>query len=140
MSDSLPDLDDLLATAAGDDALKFQSLPEFVAKFVLPNWRHTLRDQETRWCAKWWEHSEAILHLEALWEAFESLRTQPGVGASTFLLGYFNAHMTYLTGASGPLRNCSAEPGRETHVLQPIWPNHAPPPGMFSSQTPAPLV
>ena len=133
MSDLYLDLDDL------EPRLKFRSLPDFVTGFVLPNWRHTLRDQETRWCSTWWEHSEAILHLEALWESFESLRNQPGIGPSTFLIGYFNAHMTYLTSPSGPFRSCSAEPGRETHVIQPIWPTKQPPEGMFASSAPEAL-
>lgn len=133
MSDLYLDLDGL------ERRLKFSSLPDFVTGFVLPNWRHTLRDQETRWCATWWEHSEAILHLEALWESFESLRNQPGIGPSTFLIGYFNAHMTYLTSPAGPFRSCSAEPGRETHVIQPMWPTRQPPEGMFASSTPEAL-
>jgi hypothetical protein len=35
-----------------------------------------------RWCARWWEHAEAISRLEAPWKVFETLRQDPGTGAA----------------------------------------------------------
>lgn len=122
-------------TAKGEDVvheLRFKSLPQFVDEYVLPNWRHS-QNQDARWCARWWEHSEAILHLEALWESFEELRLDvSGTSVSTFLLQYFLPHMSVLTSPSGPFWLCSAELGRTAHRQPPVWEHEQPPGGLFA--------
>ena len=30
-----------------------------------------------RWCGRWWDHTEAISRLQALWRTWETLRVEP---------------------------------------------------------------
>ena len=109
--------------------LRFHSVPEFVEHFVIPNWRHGIND-ESRRCATWWEHSEAMMHLEALWEAFETMRaSKDGTSSSDFLLRYFNPTMEYLTSRQGPFVLCDASSGK--HAIRQLWPVNPAPEGLF---------
>lgn len=118
--------------------LAFRSLPEFVESYVLPNWRHS-RGEDVRWCEVWWEHSEAVLHLEALWESFEQLRLDPaGTSTSIFLLNYFVPHLTHLTSPEGPFTLCSThESGiRDRHRVMDSWKSAPAPEGLFAVEEP----
>ncbi|MBN9748564.1 hypothetical protein DMP23_47105 [Amycolatopsis sp. A1MSW2902] len=103
--------DRAVALESGQDAPAasaplFASLPTFVDRYVLPNWRHR-HDRDTRWCEQWWLHEEAVTRLEALWEAFEAMRLEPAPSLSTWLRDHFDHHMSMLTRADGAFANCA---------------------------------
>ena len=93
-----------------------------------PNWRrNTLH---TSWCAKWWEHAEAITRLEALWESWEKHRLEPGTGMATWWRDFADHHMAVLTDRdAGPFFKCDPAKGR--HEVPALWATELPPEGMF---------
>jgi hypothetical protein len=96
----------------------------FVWDFLTHVYAHPVRAQDTswRWCARWWEHPEAVSRLEALWKAFEVLRLDPGTGASTWWRDYADPTMAALTASSGTFAKCSDT----THVTPPSLPMEKP--------------
>lgn len=114
--------------APGDDiGLAFASLPEFVERFFL---EVCVRHEVTKWCPKWWDHEEAVLRLEALWDAFEALRREPGTGTATWIRDYLDPTVAALTSAeTTPFRKCDARRGE--HIARESLAADPPPPGMF---------
>lgn len=129
--------DRAVALEAGEDspaasAPLFASLPTFVDRYVLPNWRHQHQPNSTRWCERWWLHEEAVTRLEALWEAFEAMRLEPAPSLSTWLRDHFDHHMSMLTRIDGPFANCQPRRHDEpVHEAVPVWPHTEPPAGLF---------
>lgn len=108
----------------------YPNVDEFVRGYLLPNWRRPCGSGGVTWCARWWEHAEAITRLEALWESWEQARLGEGVGMAVWWRDYADPHMTILTDAQhGPLMKCRADLGR--HEVLPLWPAHPAPPGLF---------
>lgn len=109
----------------------FQSLEEFVTDYVLENWerKNTSDDGDMRWCARWWEHPEAIARLEHVWEAFEAARREPPPAMSSWWRDHLDHHMGRLTDPRGPFEQCNHTNG--THVLLDPWGSQAAPAGLF---------
>lgn len=64
---------------------------------------------EMRWCARWWEHAEAISRLEALWRAWEVLRLDPGLGMATWYVQYLDPQLAVLCSNRGPFSRCKPD-------------------------------
>jgi len=109
---------------------RFGSLDLFVERFLLPNWVHP-NGVPVRWCSTWWEHAEAILRFEALWESFEVMRLQPAPAFSTWMTAHLDVQMRALTAAEGVFFGCDATRG--CHETRAPWPSATPPEGMFGS-------
>lgn len=109
--------------------LAFPSLPEFVDGFLLEVAVRHLPPERGRWCITWWDHEEAVLRLEALWDAFEALRMEPGTGMAVWIRDYLDPTMGALTGETSPFRGCDHREGK--HKVIPPWPHEEPPAGMF---------
>ena len=62
---------------------------------------------EWRWCPSWVEHPEAAVRLDALWRSWETLRSDPGLGMSTWLRDHLDPQLTVLLGNRGPFARCS---------------------------------
>ncbi|MER7638029.1 MULTISPECIES: DUF4913 domain-containing protein [unclassified Streptomyces] len=87
------------------------------------------------WCARWWEHPEAVAQLHALWLAWGEL-TGPGsavVGPASWHRDYLTTVMAALRDPQGPFAGC--KPGmhrpKETptvDVMDPFGPPPPPPP------------
>lgn len=109
----------------------FQSLEEFVTDYVLENWerKNSSDDGDLRWCAKWWEHPEAIARLEHVWEAFEAARREPPPAMSSWWRDHLDHHMARLTDPRGPFEQCDHTNG--THVVLDPWGSQAAPAGLF---------
>lgn len=108
--------------------MAFASLPEFVEDFFVEvAVRHTLPEN---WCRQWWDHEEAVLRLEALWDAFETLRVEPGTGTAVWIRDYLDPTVAALTDPeTSPFRKCRARHGE--HVVEEPWPVTPAPAGMF---------
>ncbi|MEV0732247.1 DUF4913 domain-containing protein [Polymorphospora sp. NPDC050346] len=68
-----------------------------------------------RWCAKWWDHAEAISRLQALWRSWEILRVEP-LGMDTWLREHLDHHLPQLMHSAGPFSSCTNEhhrPGKD---------------------------
>jgi len=115
---------------------EFASLDAFVDGYVLPNWRH--RPSQTKWCATWWQHGEAIARLEAVWEAFEVMRLEPAPALSTWWRDHLDVHMRTLTAEDGTFSGCTASRHETVHQQQDIWPSTSPEPGLFDTDPESP--
>lgn len=115
--------------------LAFPSLPEFVTDFfVTVAVRHT-QPGKGQWCSRWWDHEEAVLRLEALWDAFEALRLEPGTGMAVWIRDYLDPAVGALTNdETSPFRECDDKRG--VHVVTDPWPLKDPPEGMFRRADP----
>lgn len=92
-----------------DGELHFANVYVFVETFlVYVHARYYDPVAGWNWCAQWWEHVEAVSRLEALWQAFEILRLEPGVGPATWWRDYCDPTMAQLTDPSGPFSQCKA--------------------------------
>ncbi|TWE07375.1 DUF4913 domain-containing protein [Rudaeicoccus suwonensis] len=116
---------------AGPRLQHFQSLEEFVSDYVLENWERDNGSTHTdlRWCAKWWEHPEAITRLEHVWEAFEAARREPPPAMSSWWRDHLDHHMARLTDPRGPFEHCDHTTG--THRCLPPWNADPAPDGLF---------
>lgn len=108
--------------------LAFESLPVFVRDFFLEvAVRH---EQPKQWCRQWWDHEEAVIRLEALWDAFETLRVEPGTGTAVWIRDYLDPTVAALTNPdTTPFKRCDARKGQ--HVAHDAWPVDEPPEAMF---------
>jgi Domain of unknown function (DUF4913) len=108
----------------------FPTVHAFVSGFLVKVYARKFRDQDTsfKWCAQWFHHAEAVCRLEALWKAFEALRTDPGTGASVWWRDHADPCMTALTAPDGPFAKC----GPDRHQTPPELPTDDPPPGLFT--------
>jgi hypothetical protein len=90
--------------------LYYGSLPEFVREFFVPMFRRDVKNnQSLNWCAKWWEHPEAIYRLESLWRSWEHLRLDPALGSSTWLRDHLDHHLPRLLDPAGPFKGCKPD-------------------------------
>lgn len=113
---------------AASPETRYASLPDFVTNFLVQIWRRELL--AGCWCDLWWEHPEAVLRLEATWDAFEALRLEPGTGVSVWTRDHLDYHMRVLTTReTSPFYMCDIAKGR--HFTPESWPTAAAPAGMF---------
>jgi len=88
---------------------------------------------DAAWCPEWWEHTEAVIRLDALWRAWEYYRQNPRTGLSEWFVDHADQHMAKLLDPSGPFKYCSARHGHRK-LLAPL-PLHTPPSGLFTETT-----
>ena len=93
---------------------EFDRLEDWLTEYFLPMFRRTLGG-EYRWCRQWWRHGEAISRLNALWHAWEVLRTKPGTGMGIWYREHLDHQLPILLGARGPFYQCSEDTHREPH-------------------------
>ncbi len=63
---------------------------------------------EWRWCPRWYHHPEALSRLEALWRAWKTLRTDPGLGMAIWYRDHLDPQLSVLLGNRGPFAQCTA--------------------------------
>ncbi len=110
--------------------LYYGSIDEFVREIIVPVFmRRVGPEGERRWCARWWESTEAIMRLEALWRSWEHLRLDPGTGMSVWLRDHLDHHLVALMDPDGPFAT-SQDKSRPGQML----PYDPPPLGMFTDE------
>ncbi|MFF2848460.1 DUF4913 domain-containing protein [Streptomyces sp. NPDC058001] len=138
-------------TGTGNPAAPQEPLapPLFILYLEGPAYAHTLRQltlwthhvllpvygrevtSASPWCARWWEHPEAIAQLHGLWLAWGDL-TGPGsplTGPAMWHRDYMSPVMATLRDPQGPFAGCKPgmHRGKETPVVDVVDP-FAPPP------------
>lgn len=83
------------------------SLGDFVGDYLLPMFTRPTLGGRWLWCPHWWEHSEAVSRLTALWHAWEALRDQPGIAFSSWYREHLDHQLPILMGPDGPFRDCA---------------------------------
>ena len=101
-----PDWEQGVTPDDGDQALElFPNVEAWVAGWLAPVIRRPLRGA-TVWCARWWEHPEAVCRLHALWKAWEEAIRGDGGALSYWWTMHFDAHWSTLTCEQGPFSAC----------------------------------
>lgn len=104
-----------------EDGPRYPNAGEWVNDWLLPHYRRQLGGSNRRWDPNWWQYEEAGSALEALWQAFETLRLEPGTGMAVFFRDFLYPIMDRITAVDGP-----------------FWNHHTPPPHVDSNTIPAP--
>lgn len=118
-----PDLAEEIASDPGEDEFVaaadthadeppdpfFASVYEFVEEHLVQVYARNVNKPSRRWCKQWWAHKEAVSRLEALWRAYEQMRTDPGSAMSSWWLDHADRQMAVLLDPEGPFDGCSAE-------------------------------
>lgn len=94
-------------TVADDGTPKtyYANPEEWVNDWLLPHYRRELGGSKRRWDPNWWHYEEVGGALEALWQAWEYLRRQPGTGVVVFYRDYLYPMMDQITAPDGPFWN-----------------------------------
>lgn len=118
------------AIAPEHAALYYDSLPEFVEDFVAPVYARSFEGRERTWCPAWWNHTEAVARLDAIWRAWEQLRKDPALGPSVWFRDHGDHHMGVLMASDGPFKGCSPTKGHNERDWRrlPLLP---PPAGLY---------
>ncbi len=83
------------------------SLGSFVGDYLLPMFSRPTLGGRWLWCPHWWEHSEAVSRLTALWHAWEALRGQGGTALGSWYREHLDHQLPILMGPDGPFRDCA---------------------------------
>lgn len=112
--------------------LVYANAGAWVNGWLLPRYRRALGGGKRRWDPNWWRYEEAGGALEALWQAWEHLRLEPGTGIAVFYRDYFYPIMDQITAPDGPFWNYynkpDSVPGNE---IPPAWDTTSTPRGWF---------
>lgn len=112
LSNELTDVTALMTDGSGSGAAarspRYDSLDDWVVEYFAPTFGRAIGG-ETRWCAQWREHAEAIGRLEALWRSWEALRLDPAMGMATWLTNHLDPQLAVLLGRGGPFSQCSPD-------------------------------
>lgn len=112
-------------------ARRYETLDQFVNEFLATALWVDLSGQDRIWCPEWWRHTGAVMRLDALHRAFESMRLDPGAGLSVWILHHADPHMTALTNPQGPLKGCSIDRGHDAERER-VIPVVPPPKDLFA--------
>lgn len=118
----------------GDETAEmvYGSVLEFFEAMVMPLLRDRRIDPRSggaRWSSRWWESPEALMRLDAIWRAYESLRNDPATGISVWLRDHFDVHISVLMSETGPFAK-----SRDTSEIGEPPPHEPPPAVMFPDQ------
>ena len=62
-----------------------------------------------RWCARWWDHAEAISRLEALWRVWEVARLDELRGIAVWYRDFLDPQLAVLVSSGGPFAQCTVD-------------------------------
>jgi hypothetical protein len=85
--------------------------------------------QQIRWCARWWDHPEAVLRLDAMWRTWEAAALDPVRGIAVWIRDYLDPNLAVLFSPAGPFADC----GDGQHVKPSVLPVSATPPVWWSA-------
>ncbi len=94
-------------------------LAEWVHDWLLPTFRRMPGGARGRWCTQWWDHTEAVVRLQALHSSYRELSAAGGTGPGTWLRDHLDPALERLLGNDGPFTTCSTEPARHD-LLDPL--------------------
>lgn len=115
--------------------LVYPNAGAWVNGWLLPRYRRALGGGKRRWDPNWWRYEEAGGALEALWQAWEHLRLEPGTGIAVFYRDYLYPIMDQITGPDGPFWNYHNKPESvPANVIPPAWETTATPRGWFREE------
>lgn len=98
--------------------LFYRNSQEFFTQYLRHIYRRDVGEEgraEFRWSARWWECTEAVVRMDAMWRAWEHLRTGDNLCLSVWFQDHADYHMAILLSPEGPFAHSkdtatSAEP------------------------------
>jgi Domain of unknown function (DUF4913) len=96
------------AAQAPELELRHPTLADWVSEFFAPTFCRSI-SPSVRWCARWWDHAEAISRLEALWRCWEVLRLQRWEGAAVWYRDFLDPQLAVLLDPAGPFAQCTPD-------------------------------
>lgn len=115
--------------------LEYPNVGAWVDDWLLPRFRRELGGSKRRWDPQWWRYEESGGALEALWQAWEHLRLQPGTGIAVFYRDYFYPLMDQITAPDGPFWNYrGGYPSVPGNTKPDPWESAAAPQGWFREE------
>lgn len=123
----------ILRLPADEYDAELVQLDAWVRYVLVPNYCNEITSNAP-WCARWWEHPQAIARLHALWTAWQELTTPEAggwTGPSVWHRDHLDPCMAALRSPSGPFAACMTTESPQHHVLPvlPVDPVSAPPGG-----------
>ncbi|MCF2526724.1 DUF4913 domain-containing protein [Yinghuangia soli] len=113
--------------------LVFNTLDDFVTKYIAQVIRRRLSRSVAIWCPAWWLHEEAVARLSVLWRAFEHLKQDPALGLSFWWTQHADPHLAALMDPDrGPFVLCDPRDGHSDRILDAL-PILASPPELWTS-------
>lgn len=95
-----------------DDAVGtpvFADFHTWVGEWLVPVIHRPLKSG-TVWCPQWWRHPEVVARLHALWQAWESARSEGEAAMSYWWTMHFDPHFAVLTDSTrGPFAACKEQ-------------------------------
>lgn len=114
-----------------DPSLYYGSVDEFVRDYLCGVYRRAINGRNRVWAGRWWEYPEAVIRLEALWRAWEHLRTDPATGMSVWWRDHADHHMPELMDPDGPFAAADGDAEENRCSRGDPLPYVAPPAGLF---------
>ncbi len=108
----------------------YGSVDEFVREYLRMVYRRRIDGRNRCWAGEWWRYDEAVIRLEALWRAWESLRLDAATGMSSWWRDHADYHMAILMSPDGPFADATEGTENTCKRGDPL-PYVAPPDGMF---------
>lgn len=99
----------------------YPDLPGFVQHVIVAVFLRRLDGRTRTWCPYWWEHPEAVLRLDALWNSWEYCRLDQSLGMSSWLRDHADYHLGPLLDPDGTFRGCSPDRGHTPRGGTPDW-------------------
>ncbi len=131
-TESVPATADEETDEAAAPTLAYPNAGAWVNGWLLPHYRRELGGSKRRWDPNWWHYEEVGGALEALWQAWEHLRLEPGTGIAVFYRDYLYPIMDQLTAPDGPFWNLhKSYPSVPSNTVPPAWETVAAPRGWF---------
>lgn len=111
--DSPTDVSDAIELEADDEAATYYpDLTAFVDDYLAIIYDLPLGNTKRAWCPQWWKHAGAYARLNALWLAWESMRSQDGpTGMAAWFVNYADPIMATVFDPEGPFKGCSPTHG-----------------------------
>ncbi|MGW8566699.1 DUF4913 domain-containing protein [Isoptericola sp. NPDC055881] len=105
----------------------YPNVAEWVENWLLPHYKRDL--SKRAWDPRWWEYTEAISVLEAMWQAWEFHRTDSVTSMAVYFRDFHWPMMRELTSKDGPFWRL--DNNLEARNLPPQWEAATPPVGLF---------
>lgn len=114
VNERLEALESALADATGSGDLtataplnwQYRNVYDWVEQWFVIHFRRSITNG-IHWCARWWEHEEALLVLTALWRTWEAARVDTTVGIAKWLTTTAYPLLDRLWAADGTFRQCT---------------------------------
>lgn len=93
------------------------ALDNWIRDVLIPTYIRQVSSRQP-WCARWWEHPEAVARLHALWMAWQELTDEQAgghTGPSVWHRDHLDDAMAKLRSPDGPFNACMINPRQPTH-------------------------